>query len=64
MVKPVPKKEWQKALELARKLEKNEPLSKEKVVNIYEQGIKQAEKLKKFLKPTSWIELGKKPKKK
>ena len=52
-----------KALKEAKKLEKEELLSVNKVVDVYKEGINTLDKLKKFLKP-AWFVSGEKSKKK
>ena len=49
------KKDVQKALEKAKQLEKKEPASREEIVKIYKEGLEEAEKLRKLLKPQWFI---------
>lgn len=45
------KKEVKEALKVAKELEKQEPMPREKVVEIYKEGIETAQSLQKLLKP-------------
>ena len=54
MVKILEKKEVKEALEDAKRLEQQPMPSKEKIVQIYKEGMDEAEKLKHLLQP-SWF---------
>ncbi len=49
------KKEVRKAMEKAKQLEKIPVPSKEEIVTIYKEGLEEAEKLRKLLKPQWFV---------
>ena len=49
------KKEVRKAMEKAKELEKTPVPTKEEIVKVYKEGLEEAEKLRKLLKPQWFI---------